>query len=371
MLNSVSVVKFRKRGVLGAVLILCVLGAVSSFGVEQEDSHPLSKREILLLLKQAREHQILQGDIAAEVEQRGIAFTLDRVTVAELERAGARAFLIDALRRAGEVATKPVVKPPQAAGQERATQEPKRDIPDGAVAQESLLERARQHALEYAKELPNFIVTQEVTRYARMPGKKDWQLQDTLEVELTYRVDEGEHFKLSRLNGASTKLSYDELGGSTSTGEFGSMLVAVFAPQSQAEFKQSGHESFRSHSTVVYDFKVRTVHSVSHISDKNSGRTVTSGYNGSVWIDVETKRVLRIEQSHDDIPRDFPISLAENAVEYDWVTIGGERYLLPVQAEILLGRDSERYYSRNVIEFRNYRKFEGDLQVVPSDEPPK
>jgi hypothetical protein len=60
------------------------------------------------------------------------------------------------------------------------------------------------------------------------------------------------------------------------------------------------------------------------------------------------------------------VTLSENAVEYDWITIGGERYLLPVRAELLLGVDSQRTYTRNVIEFTGYRKFEAKIKVDPN-----
>src|SRR5204862_5006281 len=104
------------------------------------------------------------------------------------------------------------------------------------------------------------------------------------------------------------------------------------------EFKELRNETFRGHKTVVFDFKVRKAHSQNQITEKTSGRSVITAYQGSVWIDTETKRVLRIEQSSEDIPPGFPITLSESAVEYDWITISGERYLLPVRAEVLLGQ---------------------------------
>jgi hypothetical protein len=51
------------------------------------------------------------------------------------------------------------------------------------------------------------------------------------------------------------------------------------------------------------------------------------------------------------------------------VTIAGEKYLLPVYAELILGRDAERFYSRNVIELRNYHMFETDLKILPEKDP--
>ena len=232
-----------------------------------------------------------------------------------------------------------------------------------------MLEQARYHALDFVEELPNFTVTQMVRRYARPRGSQNWKLQDTLEVELSYSGDKGEKFKMLSVNGARTRMTYEQLGGSTSTGEFGSMLGGLFAPQSQAEFKEVKSELFRGHKTVVFDFTVRTPNSRSQISDKTTGREIISGYQGSVWIDTESKRVLRLELSHDDIPSGFPVTLAENAVEYDWVTVAAKHYLLPVRAEMLLGGERGGY-TRNVIEMRNYHKFEADVKILTSDDSP-
>ena len=72
---------------------------------------------------------------------------------------------------------------------------------------------------------------------------------------------------------------------------------------------------------------------------------------------------MRIESPNEGMPANFPITLSENAVEYDWVTIDGKRYLLPVRAELLLGRDRDKFYMRNVIEFRGYQKFEAKIKI--------
>ena len=138
-----------------------------------------------------------------------------------------------------------------------------------------------------------------------------------------------------------------------------------FAPQSRAEFKEIRNETFRNRKTIVYEFKVKKAFSVSQIMDKTTHQTVTAGYQGTVWIDVETRRVLRIEQAQEGMPANFSITLVEHAVEYDWVKIADQPYLLPVRAEVLLGSDRDRSYNRNVIEFRNYRKFDTDIRIVP------
>jgi hypothetical protein len=74
--------------------------------------------------------------------------------------------------------------------------------------------------------------------------------------------------------------------------------------------------------------------------------------------------VLRLRQFAEDIQPGFPITTAERAVEFDWITLDGQRYLLPVYAEVILGNDLKRYYLRNVIELRNYHKFDTDLKIL-------
>ncbi|MBO0859983.1 MAG: hypothetical protein J2P21_16250 [Chloracidobacterium sp.] len=240
-----------------------------------------------------------------------------------------------------------------------------RDAPKTDLTKLSLLDQARSHAEEFMDDLPNFVVTQIVTRSVRTPKKKEWRQQDKLEIELSYRARTGEQFKLLRYNDKPTQMTYDQLKGATSTGEFGSILGALFSPQSQAEFKEVRRETFHGHQTVIYDFRVSEAFSSNTITDVNTGRTVTTAYSGSVWIDMESGRTLRIEQSAEGFQPGFPITLAKRAVEYDWTIIDGQRYLLPVYADVILGNDLKRYYLRNVIEMRNYHMFDSNLKIIP------
>jgi hypothetical protein len=45
--------------------------------------------------------------------------------------------------------------------------------------------------------------------------------------------------------------------------------------------------------------------------------------------------------------------------------------LLPVKAEVMMLNRAQRSYSRNVIYFKFYRKFETDIKFVTSDEEEK
>jgi hypothetical protein len=243
-------------------------------------------------------------------------------------------------------------------------EEATRGAPQIDVAKFPLLDQARSHAAEFINDLPNFVVTQIVTRSVRTPGKKDWRRQDKLEIEVSYRSKTGEQFKLLRYNDKPAQMTYDQLKGATSTGEFGSILAALFSPESQAEFKEIRREIFHGHQTLIYNFMVQKMFSGNTITDGNTGRAVTTAYSGSIWIDTESGRVLRIKQTAEDIPPGFPITSAERAIEYEWITLDGQRYLLPIYAEMILGNDLKQSYLRNVIELRNYHKFDTDLKIL-------
>lgn len=234
------------------------------------------------------------------------------------------------------------------------------------IAGSPLLDEAREHALDFADELPNFIVTQYVTRTKQTLPNKEWKIDDQLEIEITFRTGKGEDFTLLRVDGKPAKKTYQEIKGSTSTGEFGSMLAMAFAPQRQAVFMEVMRETIRGHPTVVYSFKVDKANSSTSLSDSKNGKTIVVGYTGRVWIDTESRRVLRIQTSDDEMPKGFLITQAESTVEYDWVMIAGERYLVPVRAEVQVGFAAQKFYTKNVIEFRNYRRFETKIKIDPN-----
>lgn len=364
----------KKLMALVSALILASCLAATSFAQDQKS--PVTKEEILSFLKTKVDKRTEQGDLAAEIAQRGVAFPVTEGVLEELRKAGARSFLLDAIRdsvKKEEPAPppeRPHLKPAQQTAEPLPTQESedaKEKARAEAFAKLPFLEQARFYALEYADNLPDFMATQFVTRYAQKPGDKAWMKEDTLEIELAYRIKEGEKYTLTKMNGKPSNLKYQYLGGSTSTGEFGSLMAAAFTPESRAEFKELRKETFNKRQTVVYDFKVKKAFSASQITDKTSHLTITTGYQGTVWIDVETKRVLRMEEANEGMPAGFSITLAESSVEYDWVKIADQTYLLPVRAEMLLGSDRERHYTRNVIEFRNYRKFDTDMKFLPPD----
>jgi hypothetical protein len=64
------------------------------------------------------------------------------------------------------------------------------------------------------------------------------------------------------------------------------------------------------------------------------------------------------------MPRSFPLDTVESAVDYDYTMIGDRKFLLPSHSEALSCERGTGNCSRNVIEFRNYRKFSADTSIT-------
>jgi hypothetical protein len=93
------------------------------------------------------------------------------------------------------------------------------------------------------------------------------------------------------------------------------------------------------------------------------GRRQTAAYAGTVWIDKENHRVLRIERHTTSLPHDFFFSSAKEAVNYGFVSLDQRTYLLPAGAENATCMSGSGTCTRKVIEFHGYRPLTADAQA--------
>jgi hypothetical protein len=91
---------------------------------------------------------------------------------------------------------------------------------------------------------------------------------------------------------------------------------------------------------------------------------------GRVWIDRENFRVLRVESAATEIPESFRVRSANRTIDYDWVMIADEKYLLPLLSDVrLTSRENKQIYeTRNVIRFKDYQKFGSEVKILDDDE---
>jgi len=126
--------------------------------------------------------------------------------------------------------------------------------------------------------------------------------------QLTY-FDRQESYKVTMVNNSAvTNVEHEQLGGASSSGEFGTMLRYVFEPSSHAEFDWERWTTLRGRLMYVFNFKVNQAFSRYLIRDGESHRETIAGYHGLVYADKETKSVMRILLQADSIPPISPSS---------------------------------------------------------------
>jgi hypothetical protein len=228
---------------------------------------------------------------------------------------------------------------------------------------DDVIDQAREAAAAYSETLPNYIVKQYTTRYATAAargGRTSWQALDTVTADVIEENGE-EKYKNILVNG-KTPREDPEKSGSWSRGEFYSMLLDVLSPLTNADFRGKRSTTIANRSAFRYDFTVEQANS--HWRVESEGQTYQPGYTGTIWIDKDNYRVLRIELQASGFPRGFPLDQVESAIDYDNVLIGENKYLLPVHSEALSCERGTNECSRNVIEFRNYKKFTSDSSIT-------
>ena len=227
--------------------------------------------------------------------------------------------------------------------------------------EEVVIEKAREAAGSFLETLPNYVCQEIMTRYQSGPDSKNWQPIDIVSMALVYENGK-ESYRNLTIGGKPTKKNIEDLSGSWSTGEFGSVLADVFSPATAADFEYRKESRSAGRASLVYDFSVEREHS--HWRIMVASQLIAPSYSGSVWIDKETNRVLRIEMQATHIPDAFPSDRIEMATDYEFVRFGDRQFLVPVHAENLGCQRDMNTCSRNAIDFRNYHKYAGEANIT-------
>ena len=257
--------------------------------------------------------------------------------------------------------TNPVSTDPPSTNPE-APPEGDKPVTSRHVADEDpIIADAREAAAVFTESLPNYVVQQHTARYMSSVTPPKWQALDIVTAEVVSQNGKEEYRNLA-INGRPSKRPIEE-SGAWSTGEFVTTQQDLLSPYTNARFTRKGEERIANRQALVYDYTVKQPNSHWRIiaPDKQS---YNPAYKGSVWIDKETHRILRIEQQSISLPQDFPFDKAETTLDYDFVKLENKSFLLPVHSENLICQRGASNCSRNELNFRNYRKFsaESDIQ---------
>ncbi len=225
-----------------------------------------------------------------------------------------------------------------------------------------VIEKAREAAWQYSGALPNFFCQQVTTRYQSDHPKTGWDALDIVTADVAYENGQ-ESYKNIKVGSKVVNKNMEDIEGTRSTGEFASILIDLLSPDTAAVFRRTGSDTIHGRGTWVYKFDVQRDHS--HWRVEAAAQLYYPAYSGSIWIDKQSARVMRIEQQARSMPLLFPFDTTESATEYDFIRLATpESFLLPVDAEVLSCVRGSSVCARNRIEFRNYRKFGAESSVT-------
>jgi hypothetical protein len=300
--------------------------------------------------------------VAEYVKKIKLKDKLDESKVEALQGLGAGPRTVAALRELSASSNSLPEAPPAPPAAPKPTIPP----PD-SVEQAEVLHQIIENARNYAQTLPDYMCVQVTRRRVDNSGTENWRLMDTIQEQLSY-VDHKESYKVVMYNGtAVSNIQHGQLGGSTSSGEFGSIYTEIFSPDTATDFEWDHWATLRGKRMYVFAFKVAQSRSKYTIYSGEAHRTITAGYHGLIYADRDTKMVMRYKMECDDIPPDFPVRDVKLDVNYDYTDIAGNKYVLPLKTEIR-ARDG-KYMSWNESDFHLYRKFGADTTIKFDTDP--
>jgi len=332
---------------------LLVIALVVSLAATITAQAPMTVEQLKSFLQSSV--QLKQPDklVAAYVRKIKLSERLDDRTVEDLQGIGIGAKTLEALHELEEASTslgtaappppKVVYVPPP---------------PPDSIEQKKVLAEATEYALNYTKTLPDYICTQVTRRYVDQRGR-GFTPMDTIVEKLTY-FEHKEDYKVVLVNSTPMDIKHEQLGGATSSGEFGTMLHEIFDPQTQTHFEWDRWGTLRKRRNHVFSYVVEQ--HLYRIMVRDTHEDIVVGYHGLIYVDNENHMINRITMIADGIPSTFPIQEVSEELDYDYQTIGDHTFLLPYVSE-LHSREG-RYLIKNHIEFRNYRKFGVEANIT-------
>jgi hypothetical protein len=255
---------------------------------------------------------------------------------------------------------------------------PPPEPPPSSEEQAEAIAAVREYALNYSRNLPDFICAQVTKRwiapsstgkYRAYAGNSDtpsWQAVDTLTIRLSY-FEQKENYKLLLRNNTPMTQDYERIGGPKSFGDFGSLMREVFQPSTHARFEWDHWATLNRQHVMAFGYRVAQANSQYRIGVEELKLSIVTGYHGLVYVDPESHAVLRITVEADGIPADFPIQAAVTKLDYRPQDLSGHSFLLPTKAQVLMtGRDVLNKIDE---EFRLYRKYSAESELKFDTEP--
>ncbi len=340
----------------------CVLCLVTALGLAATPETSLTVEKLVAFIRSTVKLKQPDKQVADYLHHVKMVEKLEDQTIEDLQTLGAGPKTVAALKDLRDNSASLSVAPPPA---------PKPVVvpipgPD-SIEQGKIIDQARRYALNYTKELPNFICVQVTRRDVDPTGSgNSWYHNDTILQRVSYNEQHEDYQVVLVNNQPVTNVKMEQLGGTVSQGEFGSMMKKIFDLSTETRFEWERWALLRGRRTYVFAYDVEQKNSEYHVSVDKSLEIVPA-YRGLVYIDRDAKMITRITLVPYDLPAGYPIRDIKTTLDYDFTRIGDKDFMLPLKAVVTSVR-STHSMSRNDIEFRNYRKF-GTETTIKFDTP--
>jgi hypothetical protein len=350
---------------LAGVFAFCLVAAGQTLSLRELVSFVQSSEKLI------KEGKQTDGEVAKYLAKVKLTERLDDRVIEDLQSYGIGTKTLQALQALRDrtkdlVAAKPI-----------APQAPPTPIPPpSSEEQAAILSDVREYALNYSKNLPDFICTQVTRRYAApMPGTRwggsalsepSWQAQDVLQIRLSYFEQKEKYLVVLENNNIISK-DYEQMGGSKSFGEFGSMLREIFEPGTEARFEWDHWGTLRGKLVMAFAYHVSKSRSQYRLVVEDAKLSMITAYRGLVEVDPDTHAVMRVSTIAENIPADFPIRKAEDVLDYDYQDISGHTFLLPLKSQVFMS--GGEVLTRLDEEFRSYRKYSAEAEIKYDADP--
>jgi hypothetical protein len=182
--------------------------------------------------------------------------------------------------------------------------------------------------------------------------------------------------------------SLPSIGPFTSAGEFGSLLVDLFAVPGAVEFKLRKTSTLGDVPVSIYEFHVPKEKNTFWTLRDGSGREWKPEFRGEVWLEQQTGHPRREEIEPVHLPAKCLIGSAKTIADYAMTPVREVgTFLLPVKSEskvcgrastsaMKMGEDltmagpDRPSCATNILVFHDYQKFTATARIVPAESQP-
>lgn len=248
-----------------------------------------------------------------------------------------------------------------------------------------LISKFCEFALTYRRQLPDFIA-QQTTTFGGAHA--------VLTAQVTFR-NGMESYSYLTLEGRpiTDKRSLPSIGPFASAGEFGSLLVDLFAVPGAVEFKFRKTSTLEDVPVSIYEFRLPKEKNTFWALRDGSGREWKPEFRGEIWLEQQTGRPRREVIGPVHLPTMCLIGSARTITDYAMTMVKEVgTFLLPVKSVStvcnrlsqgaatmlslqsgdvsMAGQQLPASCATNILVFHDYRKFVASARIVPAKSQP-